>query len=114
MPTTTPTTATPTTAPSTTQAPNPNFAVGDAYQLESGKNENLRVLENDGDQELLVPSTLEIIAAPSHAEKFGVRGNHLHYESKADYAGPDSLRYRICTIDGTCAVASVAIQVVDG
>ncbi len=114
IPTTTTTTAKPTTAPSTTQAANPNFAVGDAYQLESGDKANLRVLSNDGDQELLDPGTLEIIVAPSHAEKFGVRGNHIRYESDADHEGPDSLRYRICTIDGVCAAATVTIQVIDG
>ena len=111
--TTTTTPAIPTTAPSTTRAPDPAFAVGDGYRVESGKSANLRVLNNDGDQALLDRGTLEIIVAPSHAENFGVRGNHIHYESDADYAGPDSLRYRICTIDGVCSVATVSIQVVD-
>jgi hypothetical protein len=111
--TTTPTTTTPTTATSTTQAPDPNFAVGDVYQLESGAKANLRVLDNDGNQGFLDPGTLEIIAPSSHAESL-VRGNHIRYESDENYTGPDSLRYRICTIDGVCAVATVTIQVIDG
>lgn len=121
VPASTTTTASSTTAkPSTTVPPeDSDFAIDDEFELETGKKENLEVLDNDGDKDFLDTldeETLEIVSGPSHAntEEFRVHDDHVHYESIDGFVGTDAFRYRICTFDGACGIATVTIRVIEG
>lgn len=124
-PTTAPTTtAPPTTAPPTTAAPtstvaptttepNPVTARSDFYEVESGKGEQFKILEND-DPGLYDwdEDTLRIIGGPEHAAEVRVHNDHIHYESLEGFVGADVLRYWICNTAGQCDRGTVTIRVV--
>jgi uncharacterized repeat protein (TIGR01451 family) len=62
----------------------------------------------DGD---LDPTTLTILAGPSHGTATNNGDGTIDYTPAPDYAGPDSITYQICDMDGECATATVAITV---
>jgi hypothetical protein len=113
------TTTTVASTTTTTVAPEDlDFAIDDEYELETGKKKNLKVFENDGDTDFIDTideDTLEIISGPSHANmnEFRVHNDHVHYESIDGFVGTDEFRYRVCTFDGVCGIATVTIRVID-
>lgn len=87
-------------------------AVGDKAGVEAGKDEKIKVLDNDASVDSkLDPDTLTITASPTKAEEFRVHGDHLHYRSLSDASGTDQLRYRICDEVGRCAEATLTITI---
>ncbi len=119
-PTTIPTTTRPaTTAPTTTTTSKPpapapeRFVFDDQTSVEDDKDVKIKVLDNDDPgTSSFDEDTLRIVRAPSHAEKYRVHGDHLHYRSVEDYAGIDVIEYDVCTLDRRCGRATVTITVV--
>jgi hypothetical protein len=124
---TTPTPATPTpttaTAPTTTiaaptaatttttTASSSVVARNDVAQVKEGGTVAVQVLNNDdfgGSTADL--STFTITAAPTNGT-MRISGRNLIYVPNPDYRGTDRATYRICSIEGACAGASVTITV---
>jgi len=57
--------------------------------------------------------TLRILVFPQHDvnSKFEVHSDHVHFEPKPNYEGPDFFAYEVCNVDGLCDVANVYITV---
>ena len=101
-----------TTTTSTTPPPNPPQARDDVAEAEEDEDEKIDVLGNDdpGDAPL-DEDTLEIVGPPEHAEKYGVRDDHVHYKSDEGFEGVDTLTYRICDTAGQCSTAVLSVIV---
>jgi hypothetical protein len=55
-------------------------------------------------------SALTITAAPANGT-MQVAGRNLVYDPNPGYTGSDSAAYRVCSLEGACAGASVTIEV---
>jgi hypothetical protein len=55
-------------------------------------------------------STLTVTDPPAHGT-MEVAGRNLLYDPDPAYTGSDSAAYRICSLDGVCAGASITIDV---
>jgi HD-GYP domain-containing protein (c-di-GMP phosphodiesterase class II) len=112
-PTTVPTTtvAPPTTPVPTTAAPGVMKAVNDGAFVPHNRSVTIQVLQND-DFAGSAPnvSTLAVVAPPAHGSAT-VSGQNIVYRPSDGYRGPDSFKYSICSLAGSCAQATVFISV---
>jgi hypothetical protein len=57
------------------------------------------------------PVTVSVIAGPSHGQAGVLTGNKILYAPTPDFAGSDSITYRVVDADGDIATATVSISV---
>ena len=111
---TTTTTVTTTTTTSTTTTTTVNaapVAVADFASVFLFSTTTIDVRANDYDTDgVLVPSTLQIVTAPSLGSASVVNAR-IRYTAPALTSGTTTLRYRICDDDGACAQAMVTITI---
>ncbi len=109
-------TSTSTTAASTTTSTaagnQPPVAVFDVAVTRRGEAITFDPLLNDADPDgRLDPGSLEIVRPPEHGAAT-VSGAVIIYEPDEGFAGEDSLIYRVCDDQGSCAQAQAILEVV--
>jgi ferredoxin len=95
-------------------APPPAFANGDAVVVMKAASKIIAVLANDGSSGALVPSTVSIIAPPSHGTAVANADGTITFTASGSYVGSDLLRYQVCDTSAACTQATVSIVIVAG
>jgi HD domain len=102
-----------TTTTPTTAAPGPTTAVDDQASVAHNRTVSIHVLQNDnfgGSTANL--STLSVVASPARGI-VSISGSNIVYDPQHGYRGPDSFKYSICSLAGSCAQATVLVTITD-
>ena len=94
------------------QAPLPEQAEDDFYQVIEGNSIDFYVMQNDPYSDLL--TFVELVNEPNHGTANANSGEFVEYRPDDEYSGPDELTYRRCLVacPSQCELAKVNIDVV--
>lgn len=69
------------------------------------------VVANDDPQAFLDRSSLAIVGGPSGGTATLAGNGRIQYTADATFSGRDTVRYRVCTYEGSCGTATLVVDV---